>query len=160
MVSSDGELAEELVKLGVRCTVVLFPSALSQLGDASSRYRRGRMRVTARAVVAVPSIFRYAFRVRQLLVRYRPDVVAEAMATGRPVIVSPLGGAAEIVAEGSFALCAEPGDSTALALQITRLALDASLRQSMGDPATQLDKFYSFFEEVAKARTDARRVGT
>jgi len=62
-------------------------------------------------------------------------VIVEAMATGRPVIVSPLGGAAEIVAEGSFAACANPGDAVSLAAQITRLALDADLRQSMGKSA-------------------------
>ncbi|MEO5903118.1 MAG: glycosyltransferase family 4 protein [Gemmatimonadaceae bacterium] len=75
VVSSNGELAGELAKLGVPCTIVQFPSALSQLGDAGSRGWSARMRVAARAALATPSILRYAARISQFLVNYKPEVV-------------------------------------------------------------------------------------
>lgn len=59
-------------------------------------------------------------------------VITEAMASGRPVIVSALGGAAEIVEGGEFALSAAPGDVAALSRQIVTLAGDPALRDSMG----------------------------
>ncbi len=60
-------------------------------------------------------------------------VIAEAMACSRPVIVSAAGGAAEIVRAGHDALTFEPGDATALAACIQRLAVDASLRRRLGE---------------------------
>ena len=58
-------------------------------------------------------------------------VIAEAMACGRPVVVSAAGGAAEL-AEGGGALPVPPGDAEAMALAIGRLVSDASLRTSIG----------------------------
>src|SRR6185436_5987649 len=51
-------------------------------------------------------------------------VIAEAMACGRPVIVSDAGGAAEIVTSGVNALVNSPGDADALADRIAQLAAD------------------------------------
>jgi len=62
-------------------------------------------------------------------------VIAEAMACGRPVIVSAAGGAAEIVRAGEDALTLEPGDAAALADCIRRLVEDASLRSRLGRAA-------------------------
>ena len=51
-------------------------------------------------------------------------VIAEAMACGRPVIVSNAGGAAEIVTPGVDALVHAPGDAGDFAAQIAALAAD------------------------------------
>ena len=57
-------------------------------------------------------------------------VIAEAMACGRPVIVSRAGGAAEIAQAG--AVFHAPGNATELAECIDRLARDTALRASLG----------------------------
>jgi glycosyltransferase involved in cell wall biosynthesis len=57
-------------------------------------------------------------------------VIAEAMACGRPVVVSDAGGAAEIADAG--ALRVPPGDAAALAGALLRLAGDAQLRARLG----------------------------
>jgi glycosyltransferase involved in cell wall biosynthesis len=56
--------------------------------------------------------------------------IAEAMATGRPVIASRAGGAAEIAEAG--ALFHSPGNASELAQVIAQLAGDAALRVSLG----------------------------
>jgi glycosyltransferase involved in cell wall biosynthesis len=75
-------------------------------------------------------------------------IIAEAMACGRPVIVSRAGGAAEIAEGGTSALMFEPGDSDGLARRIEVLAADAQLRENVGRSGRR----------DAEARFDARRV--
>ena len=62
-------------------------------------------------------------------------VIAEAMACGRALVMSPGGGAAEIVTPGVDALACTPGDAGALARSIEQLAADAGLRQRLGRAA-------------------------
>jgi glycosyltransferase involved in cell wall biosynthesis len=62
-------------------------------------------------------------------------VIAEAMACGRPVIVSNAGGAAEIVTPGVDALVHAPGDAGDLAAQIAALAGNPELRARIGHAA-------------------------
>jgi glycosyltransferase involved in cell wall biosynthesis len=57
-------------------------------------------------------------------------VIAEAMACGRPVIVSRAGGAAEIAQAG--ALFHRPGDAADLAARLSELVADPARRQSLG----------------------------
>src|SRR5262249_31479265 len=59
-------------------------------------------------------------------------VVAEAMACGRAVIVSPAGGVTEIIAPPADALAYAPGDATALAESIERVVIDRNLRTRLG----------------------------
>jgi glycosyltransferase involved in cell wall biosynthesis len=59
-------------------------------------------------------------------------VIAEAMASGRAVITSGAGGAAELVESGHDALTHAPGDVDALARCIARLAADPTLRRQLG----------------------------
>ena len=59
-------------------------------------------------------------------------VIAEAMACGRPVIVSNAGGAAEMVTPGVDSLVHAPGDADDLAAQIAALAGDPDLRARIG----------------------------
>ncbi len=59
-------------------------------------------------------------------------VIAEAMACGRPLVVSLAGGAAELVRVGENALGHRPGDSASLAQCIRVLINDPSLRRALG----------------------------
>jgi glycosyltransferase involved in cell wall biosynthesis len=60
-------------------------------------------------------------------------VVAEAMACGKPIVTSGVGGVAEIIAENSTALSHPPSDAIAMAGCIARLAGDFDLRTKLGD---------------------------
>ncbi|HVL67930.1 MAG TPA: glycosyltransferase family 4 protein [Vicinamibacterales bacterium] len=59
-------------------------------------------------------------------------VVAEAMACGRPVISTALGGAAEVLEPGDTALVYHAPDPAALAAAIEELSADAGLRCRLG----------------------------
>ena len=61
------------------------------------------------------------------------QVIVEGMAAGLPVIASDAGGAAEIVEDGVDGLLFPPGDVDALCDALTRLLLDAPLRQRLGE---------------------------
>ena len=60
-------------------------------------------------------------------------VCAEAMAAGRPVVATRVGGIPEVVTEGVSGLLVEPEDPKALAQEVCKLLLDNDLRRSMGD---------------------------
>jgi glycosyltransferase involved in cell wall biosynthesis len=64
-------------------------------------------------------------------------VIAEAMACGRPVILSDAGGAHEILELGEGAIGHTPGDAADLALCIQQLASDQNLRIYLGSKARQ-----------------------
>ena len=70
-------------------------------------------------------------------------VLIEAMAAGAVVVGSPTGGAAEILVDGENALTFPPGDATALASQIKRLADDPALRRhlAVGGRQRALERF-------------------
>lgn len=61
-----------------------------------------------------------------------PGVVLEAMAQGRAVVATPVGGTPEIVAEGETGLLVPPRDPRALADAVARLLADPELRRRMG----------------------------
>lgn len=75
--------------------------------------------------------------------------VAEAMACGRPVVVSRAGGAAELFEDDHDALGASPGDSRGIANATLRLASDPALR----------DRLAAGARRTAEARFDATRYG-
>lgn len=96
--------------------------------------------------------------------------VIEALWHRLPVIATDMGGPKEILSH-DYGLLTPPDDPRALAATLENLIRNPDLAaefrdrgperaRQLCDPATQLDKFCSFFEDVAKARTDARRVGT
>ena len=62
-------------------------------------------------------------------------VIAEAMACGKPVVVSRAGGAVELTEPGVNALAHEPGDVPALARCLADLVRDADLRDRLGRAA-------------------------
>jgi colanic acid/amylovoran biosynthesis glycosyltransferase len=76
------------------------------------------------AVVAVPS-HREGFGV----------VCAEAMAHGRPVVASAVGGLLDLVVDGETGILVSPGDAAALRAALERLLADRELRRRMGAAA-------------------------
>ncbi|HXF60136.1 MAG TPA: glycosyltransferase [Caldilineaceae bacterium] len=66
-----------------------------------------------------------------------PMALLEAMALGKPVVATAVGGIPEAVADGDEGLLAPPGDVPALAAQVARLVQDPSLRQAMGQAAAR-----------------------
>jgi glycosyltransferase involved in cell wall biosynthesis len=56
----------------------------------------------------------------------------EAMAHGRPVVASAVGGLTDLVVDGETGLLVPPRDPVALRAALTRLLRDASLRRRMG----------------------------
>jgi glycosyltransferase involved in cell wall biosynthesis len=74
------------------------------------------------AVVAVPS-YREGFGV----------VCAEAMAHGRPVVASAVGGLLDLVSDGVTGLLVPPGDVPALRAALVRLLADRELRRRFGE---------------------------
>src|SRR5205085_10890254 len=60
-------------------------------------------------------------------------VIIEAMACGKPVIVSGCGGASEIVQDQVNAITHQPGDAAGLANGIQRLATSSGLRARLGE---------------------------
>jgi len=76
------------------------------------------------AVVACPSL-REGFGV----------ACAEAMAHGRPVVASAVGGLRDLVVDGETGLLVPPGDVQALRAALERLLGDAELRRRLGEAA-------------------------
>jgi len=61
------------------------------------------------------------------------QALMQAMATGLPVITTPIGGLAEMVTNDQTGLLVPPRDSQALVLAISRLLEDTALRQRLAD---------------------------
>jgi glycosyltransferase involved in cell wall biosynthesis len=59
-------------------------------------------------------------------------VLIEAMAAGRPIIATRVGGVPEIVEDGATGILVAPGDSHAFAEAILKLSRDEKLREEMG----------------------------
>ncbi len=66
-----------------------------------------------------------------------PVALIEAMAAGRPVVATRVGGVADVVADGETGLVVDPDDAEALGEAMTRLGVDPALRQRMGARARE-----------------------
>src|SRR5688572_18692238 len=72
-----------------------------------------------------------------------PNSVVEAMACGKPIIASDVGGIPDMIGADS-GIVIPPGDMEALAEAMLRLARDADLRSRMGDAAKErYEKLFS-----------------
>ena len=76
-------------------------------------------------------------------------VIAEAMASGRALVISRAGGAVELVEDGVDGVAHEPGDAAALADRLLALARDPGYRRRLGAAARR----------TAAHRFDAARLG-
>jgi glycosyltransferase involved in cell wall biosynthesis len=61
-----------------------------------------------------------------------PVSAIEALAAGRPVVATRVGGVPDVVEEGKDGFLVEPGATDELAERLTRLARDPALREQMG----------------------------
>lgn len=61
-----------------------------------------------------------------------PLVVLEAMAAGKPVVATPVGGVPEVVIQDKTGILVPPGDAAALARALERLRADPALARQLG----------------------------
>ncbi len=79
-----------------------------------------------------------------------PRTLIEAMAAGRPVVATPVGGVAEVVDHGESGLITPVGDIESLACALRRLADDGELRARLG--ASGPDRVAGF--DIVRMRKD------
>jgi glycosyltransferase involved in cell wall biosynthesis len=105
-------------------------------------------RLAAAQIVVVPSMWPEAFGLTCL----------EALASGRAVVASSVGGLPDLVRNGETGLLVAPGDSIALAAAVKRLAADEPLRRRLGRAGRTLAAQYTMdrhAEAVHAAYRDA-----
>jgi len=80
-----------------------------------------------------------------------PMVIAQAMAAGKPVVATPVGGVAEMVCDGETGFLVQVGDIDGLAGALRRLLENPSLRMAVGQAS------YKFANKNYRASAVARR---
>jgi glycosyltransferase involved in cell wall biosynthesis len=89
-----------------------------------------------------------------------PMSILEAMALGRPVVTTDVGGAGEAVVDGETGIVVRPGDAGAAATALAKLAADPAAAREMGergharqrerfDGEAMVDGYWRALEEVA-----------
>jgi glycosyltransferase involved in cell wall biosynthesis len=81
-----------------------------------------------------------------------PNAVLEAMASGRPAVVTDVGGCREAVEDGETGLVVPPRDSTRLAAAMLRMLRDPALRRRAGEKARRRAETFSI--ETMRRRTE------
>lgn len=96
-----------------------------------------------------------------------PMAVIEAMAAGKPVVATGVGGVPDLVAEGETGYIVPPGNDGAMARRLSELLADAELRDRMGRRAREVarDRFgvdrvarsyYDLYHQVCEERRSRR----
>jgi glycosyltransferase involved in cell wall biosynthesis len=91
--------------------------------------------------------------VRPSLSEGMPLAVLEAMASGLPVVVTPVGGTPEVIQDGENGYLVEPGDGAALAAKVNELLTRPEQRSAMAAEARRTAATYSW-DAVAKQTID------
>ncbi|MDA8187018.1 MAG: glycosyltransferase family 4 protein [Dehalococcoidales bacterium] len=86
-----------------------------------------------------------------------PNVVIEAMASGKPVVATRGGGVPDLVDDGQTGFMVERGDFEALAEKIVQLLEDDALRQTMGEKGRLKASQRFKLEQVARAYRETYR---
>ena len=92
-----------------------------------------------------------------------PVIVLEAMAAGKPVVATPVGGVPELVSEGKTGLIVPVGNVQALADAILRLIENPGLAREMGKAGLErvaakfsldrmLEETFRVYEDVLNSR--------
>jgi glycosyltransferase involved in cell wall biosynthesis len=71
------------------------------------------------------------------------QVAIEAMASGKPVVASAIGGLSDIVLDGETGLLVEPGNAEALREALRTLLLDPVKREKMGMVGRQRARLFT-----------------
>ncbi len=82
-------------------------------------------------------------------------VCAEAMAHGRPVVASAVGGLLDLVVDGETGVLVEPGDVAGLRAALERLLGDAELRRRLGEAARERIRAAFSWQRVTDATVAA-----
>ena len=77
-------------------------------------------------------------------------VLVEAMAAGKPVVASRVGGILDLVKEGQNGFLAEPGDEKDLAIAIKKLLEDKKMRDEMGKRGREMAQDFSVKKMIEK----------
>ena len=149
------DLIEALSLIGEHASKIRCFIVGDRAGEYSDRLRaahkslpnltRGRIHV----VPEMPDIARYYSAADIFVCTSRiesfPRVILEAMASGLPIITTPVYGIREQVQENVNALFYKPGDARELADRITSLLVDPGLRQRLaGNSKTVLEGLQDF----------------
>lgn len=124
LLEAGGRLARQRADFEIRITMpreTPGPTWFRPLGWLP--HERMREQYREADVVVAPSLWEEPFGL----------VAVEAMATGRPVCASRVGGLQEIVAHGETGLLFDRGDSAALAEALNTLLDDSEMRQRLGE---------------------------
>jgi glycosyltransferase involved in cell wall biosynthesis len=77
-------------------------------------------------------------------------VLVEAMAAGRPVVASRVGGIPDLVKHGENGFLVEPGDVSGLSCAITKLLSDSKMRDEMGKKGREMCQDFSVEKMIEK----------
>ena len=77
-------------------------------------------------------------------------VLVEAMAAGKPVVASRVGGILDLVKEGQNGFLAGPGDEKGLAIAIKKLLEDKKMRDEMGKRGREIAQDFSVEKMIEK----------
>lgn len=115
-VAGDGSAAREYQRLAHRLGIADRVRFLGRLcgPELAEAYRRAR-------VLALPTHYD-SF----------PTVLVEAMASGRPVVSTRVGGIPSLVTEGGHGLLTDPGDNSGLTAALVRVLTDHQLAARLG----------------------------
>jgi glycosyltransferase involved in cell wall biosynthesis len=86
-----------------------------------------------------------------------PTILAQAMAAGKPVVASRVGGIPEMVEDGVSGFLVEPGDEAMLADRIVKLLVDQDLALRLGERAHAIATSRFAAAAVAKQTVEAYR---
>jgi glycosyltransferase involved in cell wall biosynthesis len=121
VIAGDGDLAAELIR---RVRGLDLAKRVSFVGMVLREEIPAYL--AAADIVAVPSIHFHGY------VDGLPNVALEAMAAGKPLVATRVGGLPQVVRDGEDGFLVEERDDEALAEAILALARDVELRERMG----------------------------
>lgn len=126
--------------------------------------RRSRLEAQARRLGLADSLAFLGFRapsdpyvaacdvlVQPSLTEGMPNAVLEAMARGRPVVASGVGGLLELVKDGETGLLVPPGEPEPLAAALLRLLGDLAFRASLGEAGRRRVEAHFSVEAMTRA---------